>query len=322
MAEDERVVVFGEDVGYFGGVFRCTEGLQRKYGKSRCFDAPINESGIVGVAIGMARLWPAPGRRDPVRRLCLSRLRPDRLRGGAAALPLGRRVLRADRHPHALRRRHLRRPDAQPEPGGAVHPCLRPQDGDPVEPLRRQGSADRRDRGRRSGDLPRAEAPLQRPVLRPSRPAGGRLGRSIRSSEVPEGRYIVPLGKAAVRREGKGVTVLCYGTMVHVARGRGRGDRRGRRDHRPALAPAARHRSDRRLGREDRPLRDRARGDDDLRLRRRTRGAGDGALLLCAGGAHSARRRLGHALSSCRGMGLFPGARARRPSARRARWRA
>src|SRR5271154_7110268 len=47
MAEDERVVVFGEDVGYFGGVFRCTDGLQRKYGKSRCFDAPINESGIV-----------------------------------------------------------------------------------------------------------------------------------------------------------------------------------------------------------------------------------------------------------------------------------
>ena len=45
--------MFGEDVGYFGGVFRCTEGLQRKYGKSRCFDAPINESGIVGVAIGM-----------------------------------------------------------------------------------------------------------------------------------------------------------------------------------------------------------------------------------------------------------------------------
>src|SRR5208283_2408412 len=53
MAEDARVVVFGEDVGYFGGVFRCTDGLQRKYGKSRCFDAPINESGIVGVAIGM-----------------------------------------------------------------------------------------------------------------------------------------------------------------------------------------------------------------------------------------------------------------------------
>ena len=54
MEADDRVVVFGEDVGFFGGVFRCTAGLQQKYGKSRCFDAPINESGIVGTAIGMA----------------------------------------------------------------------------------------------------------------------------------------------------------------------------------------------------------------------------------------------------------------------------
>ena len=48
MERDQKVVVFGEDVGFFGGVFRCTQGLQAKYGKSRCFDAPINESGIVG----------------------------------------------------------------------------------------------------------------------------------------------------------------------------------------------------------------------------------------------------------------------------------
>src|SRR3712207_9029840 len=54
MARDPRVVVFGEDVGYFGGVFRCTEGLQRKYGAHRCFDAPISEAGIVGAAGGMA----------------------------------------------------------------------------------------------------------------------------------------------------------------------------------------------------------------------------------------------------------------------------
>ncbi len=54
MARDGRVVVFGEDVGYYGGVFRCTEGLQRKYGPARCFDAPISEAGIVGAAVGMA----------------------------------------------------------------------------------------------------------------------------------------------------------------------------------------------------------------------------------------------------------------------------
>ncbi|MEL6207560.1 MAG: alpha-ketoacid dehydrogenase subunit beta, partial [Pseudomonadota bacterium] len=54
MSADARVIVFGEDVGYFGGVFRCTQGLQEKHGQLRCFDTPINESGIVGAAIGMA----------------------------------------------------------------------------------------------------------------------------------------------------------------------------------------------------------------------------------------------------------------------------
>src|SRR6202035_3123296 len=54
MERDENVVVFGEDVGYFGGVFRCTAGLQQKFGASRCFDTPISELGIVGAAVGMA----------------------------------------------------------------------------------------------------------------------------------------------------------------------------------------------------------------------------------------------------------------------------
>src|SRR5229473_2785932 len=48
MQRDGNVVVFGEDVGYFGGVFRCTQGLQQKFGASRCFDTPISELGIVG----------------------------------------------------------------------------------------------------------------------------------------------------------------------------------------------------------------------------------------------------------------------------------
>jgi 2-oxoisovalerate dehydrogenase E1 component beta subunit len=54
MARDDRVVTFGQDVGFFGGVFRCTEGLQLKYGTARCFDTPVSETGIVGVAVGMA----------------------------------------------------------------------------------------------------------------------------------------------------------------------------------------------------------------------------------------------------------------------------
>src|SRR5947209_8497695 len=53
LAKNPDVLVFGEDVGYFGGVFRATEGLQKKYGLTRCFDAPIGEGGIVAVAIGM-----------------------------------------------------------------------------------------------------------------------------------------------------------------------------------------------------------------------------------------------------------------------------
>jgi 2-oxoisovalerate dehydrogenase E1 component beta subunit len=54
MAEDERVVVFGEDVGRLGGVFRITDGLFSAYGEKRCFDTPLAEAGIVGFAIGMA----------------------------------------------------------------------------------------------------------------------------------------------------------------------------------------------------------------------------------------------------------------------------
>src|SRR6201990_154915 len=54
LERDPNVVVFGQDVGYFGGVFRVTEGLQAKYGPSRVFDAPISEGGIVGTAVGMA----------------------------------------------------------------------------------------------------------------------------------------------------------------------------------------------------------------------------------------------------------------------------
>lgn len=54
LSRDERVLVFGEDVGRLGGVFRVTEGLQAKYGEKRVFDTPLAESGILGMAIGLA----------------------------------------------------------------------------------------------------------------------------------------------------------------------------------------------------------------------------------------------------------------------------
>jgi pyruvate dehydrogenase E1 component beta subunit len=54
MTDDESVVMFGEDVGTLGGVFRVTDGLARDFGEDRCFDTPLAESGIVGFALGMA----------------------------------------------------------------------------------------------------------------------------------------------------------------------------------------------------------------------------------------------------------------------------
>src|ERR1044071_5958665 len=53
LERDPDVIVMGEDVGYFGGVFRATAGLQEKHGKTRVFDTPISECGIIGVAVGM-----------------------------------------------------------------------------------------------------------------------------------------------------------------------------------------------------------------------------------------------------------------------------
>src|SRR5438045_6973615 len=53
LERDPRVVILGEDVGFFGGVFRVTDGLQRKYGEHRVLDTPIAEGGIIAAAIGM-----------------------------------------------------------------------------------------------------------------------------------------------------------------------------------------------------------------------------------------------------------------------------
>lgn len=54
-ARDKRLVTFGEDAGFFGGVFRVTSGLQKAFGEERCFDTPLSEQGIVGFGIGMAQ---------------------------------------------------------------------------------------------------------------------------------------------------------------------------------------------------------------------------------------------------------------------------
>lgn len=60
MAADDKVLCFGEDVGVFGGVFRATSNLQQKYGKSRCFNTPLVEQGIIGFANGLAAQGSVP----------------------------------------------------------------------------------------------------------------------------------------------------------------------------------------------------------------------------------------------------------------------
>src|SRR3546814_16747247 len=62
LGRDDKVVVMGEDVGFFGGVFRATAGLQTTHHKTRVFDTPLNECGIIGAAVGMGAygLRPVP----------------------------------------------------------------------------------------------------------------------------------------------------------------------------------------------------------------------------------------------------------------------
>ena len=172
MEADESVVVFGEDVGAFGGVFRCTKGLQERFGEHRCFDTPINESAIVGAAIGMA----AFGLRPCVEIQFADYMYPayDQIVSEAARLRYrsAGQFSAPAHHPHADRRRDLRRPDPLAEPGGPVHSRVGADDGDPVESLRRQGAVVGRDLRQRPRHLPRAEASLPRAVRgRPRRPA-------------------------------------------------------------------------------------------------------------------------------------------------------
>ena len=171
MERDDRVVVFGEDVGYFGGVFRCTQGLQQRFGKERCFDSPISEAGIVGVAVGMA----AYGLRPCVEIQFADYMYPayDQIVSEAARL----RHRSAGDFTVPLT---VRMPTGGGIYGGQTHSqspealfthVAGLEDGRGVQPVRRQGPVDRGDRGRRPGHLPRAQAGLQRAVRRPPRSA-------------------------------------------------------------------------------------------------------------------------------------------------------
>jgi 2-oxoisovalerate dehydrogenase E1 component beta subunit len=216
MGRDENVVVFGEDAGYFGGVFRCTQGLQLKYGSSRCFDTPISELGIVGVGVGMA----AYGLRPCVEIQFADYMYPayDQIVSEAARLryrsngqftcpmvvrmPTGGGIFGGQTHsqsPEALFTHVSGLKTVVPsnpfDAKGLLIAAI--EDDDPViflEPKRLyNGPFDGRH---------------DQPVMPWSKHELG---------EVPDGHYTVPLGKAKIRREGADVTLLAYGTMVYVA---------------------------------------------------------------------------------------------------------
>ncbi len=200
MEEDSSVLLFGEDVGQYGGVFRATEGLQKHFGTERVFDTPLAESAIGGLAIG----------------LCFTGFRPiaeiqffgfvfetfDSIAGQANRM----RARTGGRF-------HCPVVFRSPFGGGVKTPELH---ADSLEGLM-------------------AQTPGLKVVM-PSNPydAKGLLISSIEDNdpviflehmklyrsfrgEVPENAYKVPLGKANVVREGTDVTIISYGAMVHTA---------------------------------------------------------------------------------------------------------
>src|SRR5215468_6563559 len=216
MERDQRVVVFGEDVGYFGGVFRCTAGLQKKYGKNRCFDTPISETGIIGTAIGMAAYGLKPcveiqfaDYMYPAYDQIVSEAARIRYRSAGdftcplvIRMPTGGGIFGGQTHsqsPEALFT-HVSGlktivPSDPHDAKGLLISAI--EDPDPViflEPKRLYN-------GPFDGHHERPVTPWSKHDL----------------GEVPDGYYTTPLGKAVIRRQGSAATVLAYGTMVYVA---------------------------------------------------------------------------------------------------------
>ena len=216
LERDGDVVVFGEDVGYFGGVFRCTDGLQAKYGQSRVFDAPIAEGGIVGAAIGMG----AYGLRPVAEIQFADYMYPgyDQIVSGAARL----RYRSAGDFTAPIT---VRMPCGGGIYGGQTHSQSPEALFTHVCGLRTVMPSNPYD----AKGLLIASIECDDPVifLEPKRiyngPFDGHHERPIVPwsgnplAEVPEGHYTVPLESAKVLREGAAVTVLTYGTMVWVA---------------------------------------------------------------------------------------------------------
>jgi pyruvate dehydrogenase E1 component beta subunit len=197
MENDESVIVLGEDVGISGGVFRITEGLQKKFGEDRVIDTPLNESGIVGTAVGMAIAGARPvaeiqfdGFVYPAFDQIVSHLGRFRFRTrGLTSVPVVVRFPNGagiGAHEH-----HCDSPEAYfVHAPGLVVIC-------PSSPRDAKG-------------LLLAALEGDDPVIFLEPKVLYRAGRE----EVPTERYTIPIGKARVRQEGTDLTLVTYGGMV------------------------------------------------------------------------------------------------------------
>src|SRR2546430_8935164 len=198
MRRDPRVVVLGEDVGKFGGVFRATVGLIEEFGADRVIDTPLAESGIVGAAIGMAMygLRPVPEIQFsdfifPAFDQIVNELAKLRYRSGgqyAAPVvirtPVGGGIKGGHYHSQSPEALFIHTPGLQ-----IIHPS------NPFDAKGLLISAIRQDD----------------PVIfmEPKRVYHAARG------EVPEGEYTVPIGEAKVVREGRGMTGIAWGAVLH-----------------------------------------------------------------------------------------------------------
>ena len=216
MARDPAIVVMGEDVGFFGGVFQATQGRQAEFGRTRVFDTPITECGIIGVAVGMAvnGLRPVPEIQFadyiyPALDQIVSEAARLRYRSGGeftapitVRAPFGGGIFGGQTHSQSPEGifTHVAGlktvvPSTPYDAKGLLIAAI--EDNDPViffEPKRIYNG------------------PFDGHYDRPVKPWGDHP-----AAEVPEGHYTIPLGKAAVARAGEALTILAYGTMVHVA---------------------------------------------------------------------------------------------------------
>jgi len=197
LTEDKNVVVYGEDAGFEGGVFRVTEGLQRKHGVERVFDSPLAESGIAGTAVGMAAAGLRPviemqfcGFIYPAFNQIISHITRmhNRSRGKykmpiVIRLPYGGGINALEHHSESMEAMfaHI--------PGLKVVVPSTPHDA----------------KGLLISAI-ESEDPVL--FLEPKR-----IYRAIKQ-EVSEEKFSVPIGKAKVLTQGTDVTVVAYGAMI------------------------------------------------------------------------------------------------------------